>query len=442
MSEYSEQSYWDSRYQHDTEPFEWYQPFSTLRPYIAPLINNAIHRTQPTDANTPTTPIHRTFQPSRRRSSVTSNSIDEQPPTPSAAASADNGPPSAAAVDAPRLRVLVLGCGCSEVSIEVWRMADGKAEVHSVDYSIQVIEEQRRRHNTIPNLHFHIQDIRGLTFPNDYFDLVIDKATLDCLHCLDLPDTAAQLKLAVQSIHRVLRLGGLLLSVSHAPPEQRSSHFILDRLEVMKGQLELEKKEKQALRRATGAASDSSPPGSKHATPVALQRRISVSGNLRAGSRRGSMVVNLDAMPVPLLTQPVVHRLSKPTTSGGSDDTDNAASRTLTRTSSLAAAAEGVSPAAQPPLVRRASLLMDMIPAAVTESGSEEENAVALAEDELSAVYDSSDHYLYVVHKELVAPPPQVQGLHSVGDALGARRSSLIGLPGLGRRQSSISTGA
>lgn len=435
MSEYSEQSYWDGRYQLDTEPFEWYQPFSTLRPYIAPLLN-PIHRhnispSPRTNSNTPATPL-RTLQP-RRRASV----ADEQPPPP-----ALDRPPSAVDPPAPSMRVLVLGCGCSEVSVEVWRMGEGRAEVHSVDFSVQCVEEMRRRY-VLPGLHFHVQDVRGLTFPSDYFDLVIDKAALDCLHCLDTPDTATQVKLAVQCVHRVMRLGGTLLSVSSAPPEQRSSHFMLDRLEMMKGQLELEKKEK-ASRRVVGgggavdhsAAALQSPAGSKFATPTLLNRRVSVNGGAR-GSRRGSTVTSIDAMPVALLTKPVVHRLPKP---ASADSWEDSQSRALTRTSSIASTSAATLSTDGSPLlpVRRTSLLVDSMQ--LTANSAAEAETAAVVDDELSAVYDSSEHYLYLVHKELVAPTPQVQGLHSVGDTpmAGVRRSSLIGLPAHGRRMSAM----
>ena len=220
-------------------------------------------------------------------------------------------------------------------------MAEGRAEVHSVDFSVQCVEEMRRRY-PMPNLHFHLQDVRGLTFPADYFDLVLDKATLDCLHCLDTTDGATQLKLAVQCLHRVMRVGATLLSVSHAPPEQRSSHFMLDRLEVMKTQLEVEKKEK-AMRRV-GATTDTagaitSPPGNKHSTPTPMNRRVSMSGS-RRGSRRSSTISTIDAMSVALLTQPVVHRLAKPVSPEGADDSQ---SRALTRTSSIASVSASTS---------------------------------------------------------------------------------------------------
>ena len=312
------------------------------------------------------------------------------------------------------------------------------------DYSIQCIEEMRRRYPQ-SNLYFHVQDVRGMTFPSDYFDLVVDKATLDCLHCLDTTDGPAQLKLAVQCLHRVMRLGATLLSVSNAPPEQRSSHFMLDRLEVMKGQIELEKKEK-AMRRVAAAdpstllAPSLSPPGSKHATPAVINRRVSMTGSLR-GSRRSS-IVNIDAMPVPMLTQPVVHRLPKPPIP---DSTDDSQPRTVTRTSSMASTSASAStssihasPQLQP--IRRSSQLLDVPPLSVNSTSALEAGTVAVVDDELSAVYDSSDHYLYIVHKELVAATPQTHGLHTVSDAAGGgRRSSLIGLPGHGRRMSAVS---
>ena len=66
MSEYSEQTYWDGRYQLDTEPYEWYQPFSTLRPYIAPLLN-PVHRHIAAASPSPATALRRIHQPRSTR---------------------------------------------------------------------------------------------------------------------------------------------------------------------------------------------------------------------------------------------------------------------------------------------------------------------------------------------------------------------------------------
>ena len=166
-------------------------------------------------------------------------------------------------------------------------MAEGRAEVVAIDFSIQCIEECRRRYPSTPNLSFHCGDFRALDFPPDHFDLLIDKAALDCLHCAEGGE-GREVKAAVAGLHRVLKVDGALLSLSHSPPDQRVACFALEQLDVWKEALVQDKREKE--RQRAGQRESPAP-----------------------GSRRASILVNQVAalQPTPSFSQPVVHRIAK-----------------------------------------------------------------------------------------------------------------------------------
>ena len=57
----------------------------------------------------------------------------------------------------------------------------------------------------------------------DSYDLVIDKACLDCVMCSADPDRPAQ---AIRNIHSWLTSGGTYLLISRAPPQARMYLFL------------------------------------------------------------------------------------------------------------------------------------------------------------------------------------------------------------------------
>ncbi|CAH2053478.1 unnamed protein product [Thlaspi arvense] len=119
---YSEQWYWDDRYTNESEPFDWYQKYSSL----APLINLYVPRR--------------------------------------------NHP------------VLVIGCGNSVFSEDM--VDDGYEDVVNIDISSVVIDAMNNKYSNRPQLKYLKMDVRDMkAFEAASFDAVIDKGTLDSILC-------------------------------------------------------------------------------------------------------------------------------------------------------------------------------------------------------------------------------------------------------------------
>lgn len=66
-------------------------------------------------------------------------------------------------------------------------------------------------------------DIKTLEFPDNYFDYVVDKSTLDVLFCGD--NSSLNAAIALNEIQRVLKPQGLDLMVSFGSAENRLKHL-------------------------------------------------------------------------------------------------------------------------------------------------------------------------------------------------------------------------
>jgi ubiquinone/menaquinone biosynthesis C-methylase UbiE len=83
--------------------------------------------------------------------------------------------------------VLDVGCGNSSLAESMFDH-DRFANVNCIDTSAIVIKSMIERNQTMrPDLKFMQMDCTKLLFPDKYFDLVIDKATMDTLLTGDKP---------------------------------------------------------------------------------------------------------------------------------------------------------------------------------------------------------------------------------------------------------------
>jgi hypothetical protein len=80
-------------------------------------------------------------------------------------------------------KILVVGCGNSSMVEEMYDV-DGFRDVHSVDISANIIKYMYEKNiEKRPELTWHAMDVRDLQYPDETFDAVIDKATIDSLLC-------------------------------------------------------------------------------------------------------------------------------------------------------------------------------------------------------------------------------------------------------------------
>ncbi|KAF3437362.1 hypothetical protein FNV43_RR20115 [Rhamnella rubrinervis] len=158
---YGDALYWDARYIQEGGSFDWYQRYSALRPFIRKYI-----------------------------------------PTSS--------------------RVLMVGCGNAVMSEDMAK--DGYEDIMNVDISSVAIEMMRKKHECIPQLKYMQMDVRDMSFfPDDSFDSVIDKGTLDSLMCgTDAPISASQM---LGEVSRLLKPGGIYMLITYGDPSVRMPHL-------------------------------------------------------------------------------------------------------------------------------------------------------------------------------------------------------------------------
>eukprot|EP00356_Strombidium_inclinatum_P012707 CAMPEP_0170490806 /NCGR_PEP_ID=MMETSP0208-20121228/9574_1 /TAXON_ID=197538 /ORGANISM="Strombidium inclinatum, Strain S3" /LENGTH=94 /DNA_ID=CAMNT_0010766261 /DNA_START=292 /DNA_END=576 /DNA_ORIENTATION=- len=70
---------------------------------------------------------------------------------------------------------------------------------------------------------YEVMDVCDLKYPDNYFDVVIDKSTIDAILCGDnaFLNTAIMLKEG----QRVLKVDGKYIAISYGKPSTRSFHF-------------------------------------------------------------------------------------------------------------------------------------------------------------------------------------------------------------------------
>jgi len=161
MPAYGQPSYWDERYAADDGTYDWYCSLTLLVDFLLPLLR----------------PDH---------------------------------------------RILMLGCGNSELSAELH--SAGFPLIVNVDISDHCIRKMADRHQALePPMEWRVMDCRELTYPDADFDVVIDKGTMDALLCGDGSyDNVYRTHCEVQ---RVLRPGGRCVTVTYGEPKLRLEIF-------------------------------------------------------------------------------------------------------------------------------------------------------------------------------------------------------------------------
>nr|GMD71862.1 methyltransferase-like protein 13 [Ipomoea batatas] len=160
---YGDALYWDARYVQEAGcgPFDWYQRYAALRPFVRKYI------------------------------------------------------PSSS-------RVLMVGCGNAVMSEDM--VKDGYEDIVNVDISSVAIDIMKRKHEHIPQLQYMQMDVRDMSlFPDESFDSVIDKGTLDSLMCgTNAPISASQM---LGEVSRLLKPGGVYMLITYGDPSVRMPHL-------------------------------------------------------------------------------------------------------------------------------------------------------------------------------------------------------------------------
>jgi len=118
-------------------------------------------------------------------------------------------------------KILNVGCGNSEFSENMYD--DGYHNIQNIDLSPELIELMKERSQNRPGMIYEVMDVFDMTYKNNFFDLIIDKSTLDAISCSY--DHFVNIAKMLKEIQRVLKIGGYYMVISYEEPDNRLIHL-------------------------------------------------------------------------------------------------------------------------------------------------------------------------------------------------------------------------
>ena len=118
-------------------------------------------------------------------------------------------------------QILNLGCGNSEFSENMY--CDGYKNIKNIDISHNVIKAMSERNKDKEGMTYEVMDVRDIKYENNYFDLAVDKSTIDALLCGE--DAFINVAKMIKEVQRVLKVGGYYMIVSYGTPDYRLLHL-------------------------------------------------------------------------------------------------------------------------------------------------------------------------------------------------------------------------
>ena len=119
------------------------------------------------------------------------------------------------------IKTINLGCGNGEFHEEMYD--DGYKNIVNIDISEVVIEQMRVRSTERPGMDFAVGDVMDIKYPDNTFDLAIDKSTIDALLCGE--NAFVNVAKMTKEVQRVLKPGGVYMAISYGSPDSRNYHF-------------------------------------------------------------------------------------------------------------------------------------------------------------------------------------------------------------------------
>jgi len=160
MAQYGKTEYWDERYTRDAEPFDWYQRWAGLKDCLAEFLEQ-------------------------------------------------------------NHKILMLGSGNSRLSEEMYD--EGYQNITNIDISDVVVKAMQEKYGDKPGMTYAQMDAKVMSFDEEKFDVVFDKATLDSILCGEGSSQSAQKMLG--EVSRVLTSTGVYIAVSHGQPAYRLTYL-------------------------------------------------------------------------------------------------------------------------------------------------------------------------------------------------------------------------
>mmetsp|Transcript_5592 Transcript_5592/g.7083 ORF Transcript_5592/g.7083 Transcript_5592/m.7083 type:complete len:208 (-) Transcript_5592:1483-2106(-) len=160
MAQYGKSGYWDERYTKDPEPFDWYQRYSGVSDKVASFVKKTDH-------------------------------------------------------------ILMLGCGNSRLTEDMY--VDGFTSIANIDISKVVIDQMTEKHKDKTTLTWQVMNACHLDYPDETFDCIIDKGTMDSILCGE-GSTGNVAKMCSECV-RVLKPNGVFIMISYGVPDNRLGYL-------------------------------------------------------------------------------------------------------------------------------------------------------------------------------------------------------------------------
>ena len=83
------------------------------------------------------------------------------------------------------MKILILGCGNANFSEDLYDA--GYENIWNIDISSVCIEQMKERNKNRKKMVYEVMDVCDLKYPDNFFDVAIDKSTIDAILCGDNP---------------------------------------------------------------------------------------------------------------------------------------------------------------------------------------------------------------------------------------------------------------
>jgi len=117
--------------------------------------------------------------------------------------------------------ILMAGSGNSRLTEDMFE--DGYSTITNVDVSRVVIDQMIEKYKDKPSLQWQQMNVCALDFPDETFDVVIAKGTVDAVLCGE--GSTANMAKMCSEVSRVLKPTGCFFIVSYGVPDNRLNYL-------------------------------------------------------------------------------------------------------------------------------------------------------------------------------------------------------------------------
>ncbi|KAG8222812.1 hypothetical protein J437_LFUL005018 [Ladona fulva] len=130
--------------------------------------------------------------------------------------------------------ILMLGCGNSNLSEQMY--GDGYHNIVNIDYSDIVIGNMSKKYADLKKMSWEVMDMRDMSFPDESFDVIFEKGTLDAMLVEDSPwhiseENAQLIDTILTQVSRILTRNGRFISVTFTQPHFRLPMYVKEKYE-------------------------------------------------------------------------------------------------------------------------------------------------------------------------------------------------------------------